>query len=325
MSAQSPEIDWLGRLEDWAKQCEQLAASSEMRSDAQSGEELGVWQERFQELGQMAADSREQLIDEDEIADAATEIETLNTKARELESEFWQLIDGASDDQADDEAEETADERKSDKYQTVAIGKHTLPPLPYAYNALEPYISEEIMRLHHQKHHQSYVDGLNKAETEMQKARKTGNFELIRHWEGEAAFNGAGHYMHTIFWDNMSPNGGGKPNGAIANEIKRTFGSFDKFKEHFTNAADKVQAVGWAMLVWSPRSRRTEILQAEKHQNLTQQDVIPLLVLDVWEHAYYLQYHNNRKEYIDAWWNVVCWDSVNQRFEEAKKVMWQPY
>ncbi|WP_425542359.1 superoxide dismutase [Lentibacillus halophilus] len=208
---------------------------------------------------------------------------------------------------------------------TVPIGKHKLPPLPYAYNALEPHISEEIMRLHHDKHHKGYVEGLNKAEKEMEKARKRGDFSLIRHWEDEAAFNGAGHYLHTIFWYNMSPNGGGKPSGRIKQEINRTFGGWEKFKEHFSNAAEKVQAVGWAMLVWSPRSHRTEILQAEKHQNLSQQDMIPLLVLDVWEHAYYLQYQTKRKDYIDAWWNVVNWDDVNKRLEVAQNVQWTPF
>ncbi|WP_234031464.1 superoxide dismutase [Lentibacillus cibarius] len=230
-------------------------------------------------------------------------------------------------DDADDEREEEEldddDDRKSSR--TVPIGEHKLPPLPYAYNALEPHISEEIMRLHHDKHHRSYVEGLNKAEKEMEKARKRGDFSLIKHWEGEAAFNGAGHYLHTIFWHNMSPNGGGKPTGDIKKEISRTFGSFDKFKKHFSNAAEKVQAVGWAILVWSPRSHRTEILQAEKHQNLSQQDAIPLLVLDVWEHAYYLQYHTKRKDYIDAWWNVVNWENVNHRFQVAQHVQWTPY
>ncbi|HLS08473.1 MAG TPA: Fe-Mn family superoxide dismutase [Lentibacillus sp.] len=330
MTMQSTEADWMAQLAVWATECEQLAGSLETRSDMtqELNNDLEEWQGRLRELSQQANAHRHQLLKGEAVEDIQGTVESLNNQAEKLKSEFEELTKGASDSEPDRSFEAESDdddERKSTKYQTVPIGKHTLPPLPYAYNALEPHISEEIMRLHHQKHHQGYVDGLNKAEKEMQKARRSGNFDLIRHWEGEAAFNGAGHYLHTIFWENMSPDGGGKPDGDIAKEIKRTFGSFDKFKDHFTHAADKVQAVGWALLVWSPRSRRTEILQAEKHQNLTQQDVIPLLVLDVWEHAYYLQYHNNRKDYIDAWWNVVCWDSVNRRFEEAKKVMWQPY
>ena len=208
--------------------------------------------------------------------------------------------------------------------QSVPIGGHKLPPLPYDYNALEPSIDERIMRLHHDIHHQSYVDGLNKAELELQKARKNSAFDLIKHWERELAFNGAGHYLHTLFWEIMSPDGG-EPEGTILKEIQRSFGSFDQFKQQFTNAANKVEGSGWAILVWSPVSRRLEILQAEKHQNLSQWDVIPLLALDVWEHAYYLQYENKRKDYIDQWWKVVNWREVSRRFEKARTVMWNPF
>ena len=211
------------------------------------------------------------------------------------------------------------------RLQPVPIGGHKLPPLPYAYNALEPVIAEEIMKLHHSKHHQSYVNGLNKAEKEMQKARQTGDFGLIKHWEREAAFNGAGHYLHTIFWSIMSPNGGGKPKGQLGKAINDSFGSFEKFKKHFSEAAKNVEAVGWAILVWSPRSHRLEILQAEKHQNLSQWDVVPLLVLDVWEHAYYLQYKNERAKYVDNWWQIVNWNEVEQRFNKARTLAWQPF
>lgn len=209
--------------------------------------------------------------------------------------------------------------------QRVGIGKHQLPPLPYAYNALQPYIDEEIMRLHHTEHHKGYVEGLNKAEKEMEKARKKGDFDLIKHWEREAAFNGAGHYLHTIFWNVMSPKGGGKPKGALLEQIELDFGSFEGFQNHFSEAAKKVEAVGWAILVWSPRANRLEILQAEKHQNLSQWDVVPLLPLDVWEHAYYLQYKNKRDLYVDNWWNIVNWDYVNDRFEQAKQLQWKPF
>jgi superoxide dismutase, Fe-Mn family len=209
--------------------------------------------------------------------------------------------------------------------QRVPIGGHVLPPLPYAYDALEPYISQEIMKLHHTKHHQSYVDGLNKAEKMMQKAREANDYDILKHWEREAAFHGSGHYLHTIFWNNMTPNGGGQPRGELLQQINKDFGSFEKFKKHLTEAADKVEGVGWALLVWSPRSRRLEILQTEKHQLMTQWDTIPLLVLDVWEHAYYLQYKNNRADYIKNWWNIVNWRDVEQRFQEASKLRWQPY
>lgn len=209
--------------------------------------------------------------------------------------------------------------------ESVPIGKHVLPPLPYAYNALEPYISEEIMRLHHTKHHQSYVDGLNTAEEKLREARRRNQFDLIKHWEREAAFHGSGHYLHTIFWEIMNPRGGGNPKGELLAQIEKDFGSYELFKKHFSEAAKKVEGVGWAILVWSPRSRRLEILQAERHQFLTQWDTIPLLVLDVWEHAYYLQYKNDRGKYVDQWWNVVYWPNVEKRFAEAKKLKWQPY
>nr|WP_231688137.1 superoxide dismutase [Bacillus sp. FJAT-18017] len=201
----------------------------------------------------------------------------------------------------------------------IPIGRHVLPPLPYEYGALEPYINRRIMLLHHTQHHQAYVDGLNKAESEMARARETNDFTLLKHWEREAAFNGAGHYLHTLFWETMAPNAGGRPQGELLNEINRAFGSFDKFKAHFSEAAKKVEGSGWAILVWSPRARRFEILQAEKHQNLSQWDVIPLLPLDVWEHAYYLQYENNRGKYVDNWWNVVNWPAVTRRYNEVKR------
>lgn len=210
-------------------------------------------------------------------------------------------------------------------HQPVPVGGHRLPPLPYPYDALEPYIDEETMRLHHDKHHQGYVDGLNKAERMMEEARHTGDFSLLKHWTREAAFHGAGHYLHTIFWCVMSPDGGGEPGGQLMAQIKRDFGSFAKFRTQFSQAAEQVEGGGWAILVWSPRSHRLAILQAEKHQNLSQWDVVPLLVLDVWEHAYYLTYRNERKRYIDAWWNVVNWPCVEERFLEARKLVWTPW
>ncbi|WP_123043383.1 Fe-Mn family superoxide dismutase [Cohnella candidum] len=207
----------------------------------------------------------------------------------------------------------------------VAIGGHTLPPLPYPYNALEPWIDEKTMRIHHDKHHQSYVDGLNKAEKKLEEARRTGDFDLVKHWERELAFNGAGHYLHTIFWDAMTPRAIGQPSGALAAEIGRSFGSFDGFKRQFSEAAIKVEGGGWAILVWSPRSGRLEILTAEKHQNLSQWDVIPLLPLDVWEHAYYLKHQNDRAAYVRDWWNVVNWPFVSDRFARARTLQWVPY
>ncbi|AQU74270.1 superoxide dismutase [Priestia megaterium] len=209
--------------------------------------------------------------------------------------------------------------------ESIAPGRHELPPLSYSYSALEPYINREIMRLHHSKHHQSYVDGLNKAELMLQQARNTNNFDLIKHWEREAAFHGSGHYLHTIFWEIMSPEGGGRPRRQLLQQLQKDFGSYEKFMMHFSQAAKKVEGVGWAILVWSPRSRKLEVLQAERHQLLTQWDTIPLLVLDVWEHAYYLQYKNERDPYVDNWWKIIYWPNVEKRFEAAKMLQWQPY
>nr|WP_235846825.1 superoxide dismutase [Neobacillus soli] len=205
---------------------------------------------------------------------------------------------------------------------TLQPGEHSLPELPYPYNALEPFISEEIMKLHHDIHHRSYVDGLNKAELNLKKARETNDFSLIKHWSRELAFHGSGHYLHTIFWNNMSPNGGGTPQGLLKDEIKHYFGSFAAFKQHFSEAAKQVEGVGWALLVWSPRARHLEVLQSERHMLLTQWDTIPLLVLDVWEHAFYLQYKNKRAEYVDNWWNLVNWHNVESRFEKAADKKW---
>lgn len=199
--------------------------------------------------------------------------------------------------------------------------KYELPPLPYAYDALEPHIDEQTMHLHHDKHHLAYVNGLNKAEDELAKARDEGNFGLIKHWEREAAFHGSGHFLHSIFWPNMAPagsGGGGQPGGDLANQINQDFGGFDKFKAQFTAAANAVEGSGWALLVWEPEGRHLSILTAEKHQNLTQWGVVPLLVLDVWEHAYYLKYQNQRPAYVEAFWNVVNWADVAERYTAAR-------
>lgn len=220
---------------------------------------------------------------------------------------------------------ETEENRLDWGNRSVPIGGHKLPPLPYTYDALEPYIDRETMRLHHDKHHQSYVDGLNRAERELENARRTNDFSLIKHWERELAFHGAGHYLHTIFWSVMSPDGGGTPTGEIRNEINRSFGSFAAFKSQFSEAANNVEGGGWAILVWSPRARRLEILTAEKHQNLSQWDIVPLLVLDVWEHAYYLKYKNERKKYVENWWNIVNWREVENRYVKARHLKWEPF
>jgi superoxide dismutase, Fe-Mn family len=193
--------------------------------------------------------------------------------------------------------------------------KHELPPLPYEYGALEPHYEERTLKLHHDAHHKAYVDGLNNAEAKLFQAREEGDFALVKHWERELAFHGSGHILHTVFWENMKPGGGGPAPGAIAARWKKDFGGFEPFKKQFSTAAAAVEGSGWAVLCWNPYFKKLEILTAEKHQDLTQWGAYPLLVLDVWEHAYYLQYQNKRPAFIEAWWNLVNWDDVNKRFE----------
>jgi len=192
---------------------------------------------------------------------------------------------------------------------------YELPPLDYPYNALEPYIDAETMRLHHDVHHKGYVDGFNNAEAKLAAAREAGDYALIKHWSREAAFHGSGHFLHSIFWKNMKPNGGGEPTGALAEAIRRDFGSFEVFRAQFLAAANAVEGSGWAILACQRHAgHKLVILQSEKHQNLTQWGAVPLLVLDVWEHAYYLRYQNRRVEFTKAFMNVINWDDVAARF-----------
>jgi len=190
---------------------------------------------------------------------------------------------------------------------------HVLPELPYAYNALEPYYDEQTVRLHHDMHHKAYVDGLNNAEAKLAEAIEKGDFSLIKHIERELAFHGAGHILHTIFWENMKPGGGGTAGGAVAELIDRDFGSFDNFKKLFSASAAAVEGSGWTILACNPVFEKLVVLQAEKHQDLTQWGAVPLLIIDVWEHAYYLKYQNKRAAWIEAWWNLVNWEDVNRR------------
>ncbi|WP_026684342.1 superoxide dismutase [Heyndrickxia coagulans] len=300
--------EYRASLKQWSEEIAKTFHKSEdvLRENVQK-ERLDEWQENLREFQKLLS-TKEPLQDAD-----------IYNRANKLYTQFNSFLGKSSVAKPDGNGGAAA------LKDVVPIGGHTLPPLPYAYDALEPYIAREIMRLHHDKHHQSYVDGLNRAEKEMQKARATNHYGLLKHWEREAAFHGAGHYLHTLFWNIMSPDGGGEPKGDLERKIRQMFGDFAHFKKHFSEAANQVEGVGWAILVWSPRARRLEILQAEKHQNLSQWDVIPLLVLDVWEHAYYLQYKNERKKYIENWWHVVNWQEVENRFKEAVKLKWQPF
>jgi Fe-Mn family superoxide dismutase len=201
------------------------------------------------------------------------------------------------------------------------VKRYELPQLPYAYNALEPYIIEEIMRLHHAKHHQAYVNGANAALEKIEKAAR-GEIQIdVRAVLRDLSFNLDGHKLHSIFWPNMAPpgKGGGKPGGAIADKINAEFGSFENFKRLFSDAAKTVEGVGWALLLYDPEVDRLVLTQIEK-QNLMHLAELPiLLAIDVWEHAYYLQYKNDRASYVDNWWNVVNWDDVEQRFSKVRR------
>jgi len=199
--------------------------------------------------------------------------------------------------------------------------KYVLPPLPYNYNALEPVISEQIMKLHHDKHHNAYVTGANAALEKLDKARKGEAQVDIKAVLRDYSFHYGGHILHSIFWPNMaSPGkGGGTPGGALADKMNADFGSFDKFKQQFGDAAKAVEGSGWALLLYDNTTDQLVLTQVEK-QNFMHLAQLPILLgIDVWEHAYYLQYLNDRGKYVDEWWKVVNWDDVAARFTKAKK------
>jgi Fe-Mn family superoxide dismutase len=197
--------------------------------------------------------------------------------------------------------------------------EYKLPDLPYAYNALEPYIDEATMRLHHDKHHAAYVNGLNAALAKLSDARAKGDMSAVQALSKLVAFHGSGHSMHALFWEIMCPKAESREpsSGSLHEAIVRDFGSLDSFKKHFSEAAKAVEGSGWAVLAYEPLGKRLLVLQAENHQKLTVQGSIPLLVLDVWEHAYYLKYQNKRVDYVDAWWNIVNWAEVEEKYSEA--------
>jgi Fe-Mn family superoxide dismutase len=197
-------------------------------------------------------------------------------------------------------------------------GEYELPPLPYAYNALEPYIDETTMHLHHDIHHAGYVKGLNHAVKMIGESMDSGDYSLVKHWERELAFNGAGHFLHSIFWKNMGPDAG-KMSSQLEKYMTGSFGSFDRFKSLFGKAAGAVEGSGWGILAYQPESDRLVVLQAEKHQNLSPWTSIPLLVCDVWEHAYYLKYRNKRADYVTAFMQVINWDNVSENLANAIK------
>ena len=198
------------------------------------------------------------------------------------------------------------------------MSTYSLPDLPYDYSALEPHISAEIMELHHSKHHQAYVDGANQALEKLASARESGDFGTVPMLEKNLAFNLGGHTNHSVFWKNMSPDGGDKPTGDVASLIDEHFGSFDGFKGQFEAAGSTIQGSGWAVLAWDSISAKPLIFQLWDQQGNVPIGLTPLLMLDMWEHAFYLQYKNVKADYVKAWWNVVNWEDVGQRLSNAK-------
>jgi Fe-Mn family superoxide dismutase len=200
---------------------------------------------------------------------------------------------------------------------------HEVPPLPYEYNALEPHIDEETMHLHHDKHHAAYVNNLNTALQNYPDLQGMSAEELIKDLDSvpeairtAVRNNGGGHVNHTMFWEIMGPKGGGEPTGAIADAINEAFGSFDAFKQQFNDAGTKRFGSGWAWLVRTAEGK-LQVTSTANQDNPMSEGSFPILGNDVWEHAYYLKYQNRRPEYLNAWWNVVNWDAVNERFEQA--------
>lgn len=194
---------------------------------------------------------------------------------------------------------------------------YTLPELPYAYDALEPHLSAETLKLHHDKHHATYVKGANEAMDKMSHARAKGEFATINQLQKDLAFNLSGHFLHSLFWQNMSPDGGGKPSGDLARAIGTTFGGYAGFSSQFEAAAAKLQGSGWVSLAWEPLGKQLMVEQVLDHQENIGNGTLPILVMDMWEHSYYLQYQNRKADWVAAFWELVNWDDVAQRYAKV--------
>jgi Fe-Mn family superoxide dismutase len=200
------------------------------------------------------------------------------------------------------------------------MSTYTLPDLPYDYGALEPHVSGKIMQLHHDKHHRAYVAGANDALDGLAEARAKNDFSKIATLERALAFNASGHILHSLFWQNLAPKAGGQPTGALAEQLARDFGDFARFRGQLVGAAATIMGSGWAALVWDPVGKRLLTTQIHDHQSQITQGGIPILVLDAWEHAYYLQYGPDKKSYFEAIWNIWNWADAGRRFEAVRGV-----
>ena len=192
---------------------------------------------------------------------------------------------------------------------------YALPDLAYDFAALEPHISGRIMELHHDKHHAGYVKGANDAIERLDEARKKEDFTRIAALERSLAFNLSGHVLHSLFWQNMTGKGGGRPQGELKRAIERDFGDFEAFRRQMVAAASSIMGSGWAALVWEPVGKRLLTTQIYDHQSNLSQAGLPLMVLDAWEHAFYLQYQNRKTEFFEAVWNVWNWQDIGRRFD----------
>jgi Fe-Mn family superoxide dismutase len=198
------------------------------------------------------------------------------------------------------------------------MATYVLPDMPYDYGALEPAITGEILELHHSKHHAAYVKGANDTLDRLAETRSTGDFSSLVGLEKTFAFNLSGHVLHTIFWENLSPDGGDRPAGELSAAIDEHFGSFEAFSKQLSSATATVQGSGWGVLAWEPLSRRLVVEQVYDHHGNVGMNTTPLLVFDAWEHAYYLQYRNVRPDYVQKLWSLVNWSDVTRRFDEAR-------
>jgi Fe-Mn family superoxide dismutase len=194
---------------------------------------------------------------------------------------------------------------------------YTLPDLPYDHSALEPQISGKIMELHHGKHHAAYVKNANSVLEQLDEARQKDDFARLAALERALAFNLSGHILHSIFWKNMIPKGGGEPRGDFAGAIQKDFGAFERFRKQLTEVASTIMGSGWAALVWEPIGKRLLITQIYDHQSNLAQAGVPLMVIDAWEHAYYLQYENRKTEFFEAVWKLWNWQDIAARYASA--------
>jgi Fe-Mn family superoxide dismutase len=200
------------------------------------------------------------------------------------------------------------------------VPTYVLPDLDYDYGTLEPHITARLLELHHSKHHAAYVKQANETLEQLDEARDRGDFTKIAGLEKALAFNLSGHVLHSIFWRNLAPQAGGRPDGTLARAIDQSFGSFDKLKAQMTNVAATVMGSGWAALIWEPMAGRLLTCQIYDHQSNLAQGGTPLMVIDAWEHAYYLQYQNQKQAFFDAVWHLWNWSDIDARLRAAQAV-----